>query len=418
MKRLLPEPGFLHHGLFCLLLLIVLVLAIDSARAEDANKGTPLKLTVDGCWWPPPLNKPAWIYVKNLEKWAHQPGYDLSRFTLCINGTPVKDSPPPFLKINDKGEAYLLFQVNPTSDYKETWKYWVGDQLWWPKETVALTVLDGNVPLEGSAKVHIPINRPWLYIFLVLVVAAIILFAWWAHKSDVIRDAGDQPKGTDKYGRPNRKPYSLGRTQMAFWFFVVVASFVFIWMLTSDLASLTPSVLTLIGISAATGLGSATVDSSKRTNQENLLRSLEKKKMEDQLDADKLHSQIKSFSTTLNAVPASRDLEQQRAAIAHKQGELAAKEKEITESTLKIQKVQATLEPVPSKGFLNDLLHDEGGVSFHRFQILAWTIVLGAIFISKVAESLLMPDFNPTLLALMGISGGTYIGFKLPAQQG
>jgi hypothetical protein len=29
-----------------------------------------------------------------------------------------------------------------------------------------------------------------------------------------------------------------------------------------------------------------------------------------------------------------------------------------------------------------------------------------------------MPAFDPMLLALMGISGGTYIGFKLPNTQG
>jgi hypothetical protein len=189
-------------------------------------------------------------------------------------------------------------------------------------------------------------------------------------------------------------------------------------MVTDDLASLTPSVLTLIGISAATGLGSAIVDSSKRGDQENLLRSLEEKKKKDQVEAEKLHSEINSFGAILKAVPAPADLEQQRATIAVKQGDLAAKEKEIKESKRQIQEVQQKMEPVPSKGFVNDILSDEGGISFHRFQMLAWTLVLAFIFISKVVDGLVMPDFDTTLLALMGISGGTYVGFKLPSQQG
>ena len=67
-----------------------------------------------------------------------------------------------------------------------------------------------------------------------------------------------------------------------------------------------------------------------------------------------------------------------------------------------------------SKGFLRDVLSDRSGYSFHRFQIFAWTIVLGIIFISSVYNSLSMPEFSATLLGLMGISSGTYIGFKFP----
>ena len=67
-----------------------------------------------------------------------------------------------------------------------------------------------------------------------------------------------------------------------------------------------------------------------------------------------------------------------------------------------------------SKGFVRDVLSDGGGYSFHRFQIFAWTIVLGIIFVSSVYNNLTMPEFSATLLGLMGISSGTYIGFKFP----
>jgi hypothetical protein len=40
------------------------------------------------------------------------------------------------------------------------------------------------------------------------------------------------------------------------------------------------------------------------------------------------------------------------------------------------------------------------------------------IFTIKVYDGLAMPDFDTTLLALMGISGGAYIGFKMPKQEG
>jgi hypothetical protein len=61
-----------------------------------------------------------------------------------------------------------------------------------------------------------------------------------------------------------------------------------------------------------------------------------------------------------------------------------------------------------------DILSDANGVSFHRFQVAAWTLVLGIIFLIKVWELLAMPDFNGSLLALLGISAGTYLGLKIP----
>src|SRR4029079_2138327 len=55
-------------------------------------------------------------------------------------------------------------------------------------------------------------------------------------------------------------PYSLGRFQMAFWFFLVVASYVFVWMITDELDTLTPSVLGLLGICSGTALGASLIE--------------------------------------------------------------------------------------------------------------------------------------------------------------
>jgi len=44
-------------------------------------------------------------------------------------------------------------------------------------------------------------------------------------------------------------------------------------------------------------------------------------------------------------------------------------------------------------------------------------VVLGIMFVSSVYNNLTMPEFSATLLGLMGISSGTYIGFKFPEQK-
>ena len=53
-------------------------------------------------------------------------------------------------------------------------------------------------------------------------------------------------------------------------------------------------------------------------------------------------------------------------------------------------------------------------ITFHRFQIVVSTLVLGMIFLSNVLSDLVMPTFDSSVLVLMGISSGTYLGFKLP----
>jgi hypothetical protein len=70
----------------------------------------------------------------------------------------------------------------------------------------------------------------------------------------------------------------------------------------------------------------------------------------------------------------------------------------------------------PSQGLIRDLLSDSTGVAFHRFQMMVWTVVLGGVFAIQVWNQLAMPDFDSTLLGLMGVSSGTYLGLKLPEE--
>ena len=67
-----------------------------------------------------------------------------------------------------------------------------------------------------------------------------------------------------------------------------------------------------------------------------------------------------------------------------------------------------------SEGWLTDVLSDDYGISLPRVQNLLWTLVLSAVFVRSVLTRLAMPEFDDTLLALMGISSGAYLGFKLP----
>ena len=60
-----------------------------------------------------------------------------------------------------------------------------------------------------------------------------------------------------------------------------------------------------------------------------------------------------------------------------------------------------------------DILSDGTGISIHRFQMVAWTLVLGIVFLHEVYIDLAMPKFDAVLLGLLGISAGTYLGLKV-----
>ena len=93
---------------------------------------------------------------------------------------------------------------------------------------------------------------------------------------------------------------------------------------------------------------------------------------------------------------------------------LATRQSRLEQVKLAITKIDQAAQGGSSAGLLQDILSDATGYSLHRFQIVAWTAVLGVIFVASVYNTLKMPEFSTNLLALMGISAGTYIGFKFP----
>jgi hypothetical protein len=207
----------------------------------------------------------------------------------------------------------------------------------------------------------------WVVIFVVMVVA----FFFVSTRSNVLRaDPID-------FG-PNepiaRGPYSLARVQAAWWFFLIMAAYLFIGIVTGDfLTSINAMALGLLGIGAATVVGSAVIDSSK------------------------------AEPTTTPA-----------AALAQAKADLAAAPAGSPAATAASNRI-ADLRKT-SENLLMDVISDANGVVFHRFQSAAWTLVLGMVFVVEVYKNLGMPEFEGTLLGLQGLSAATYLGLKIPEQ--
>jgi hypothetical protein len=236
--------------------------------------------------------------------------------------------------------------------------------------------------LKGNPFTLDTVDPGTLYAAIGVVLFLLVLFISVAFRTDILRDPTRRLRSDLNF------PFSLSRLQMAFWLFVVVSSFLFLFVATQKVTVLNVTCLWLIGIGSGTALGAAIITPGDTNNQISANKAIQLKAEEDRKRLRALQ-QKKRRGETLEAA---------------QQAELE------------------TLEKVPRSysGFtslrqmLMDVISDDTeGVAIYRFQMLAWTIALGFVFIFKVAVDRSIPTFDVATLGLLGISSGTYLGFKL-----
>jgi hypothetical protein len=194
-------------------------------------------------------------------------------------------------------------------------------------------------------------------------------------------------------------PFSLARVQMALWTALISWGWLYLALVSGQRVPLSDSVLALLGIASGTVLGARIIDVGKAATA----RGLTKKLAPQQAQVDNLT--LKAAETagqppvpTPAALQASQQLVAAQAAVG----------------VMKDQIADLLAAGAEGQGFLNDILNDEAGMSIHRLQMVVWTLVLAFVFVSEVFQELRMPDLDVSLLALMGVSAGTYLGFKVP----
>lgn len=124
-----------------------------------------------------------------------------------------------------------------------------------------------------------------------------ILLLWLARTTDLIRDPGPP------LGPGQSKPYNLGRTQMAFWFFLIYMSYMVIWLITNNLDTITPSLLVLMGISAGTALSDAVIDSGKASTKTSQLDALTAEKQTLEQRMVEINTQLADIEAKATAHP-------------------------------------------------------------------------------------------------------------------
>jgi hypothetical protein len=303
---------------------------------------------------------------------------------------PIKDG-----KLGMEAETieFSLHQIRinndeKLTDNKDVWIDLLGSpkQNFFLKPTKIEVGLANGYVVPGSMYFMLKrIDKFWFWICQGIIGLFLIAGLVLAVKSDILRSPGLQPKN-------QKKPWSLSRCQMAFWMFLVTTSFLFIWLVTGAVDTITDGVLGLMGIGSGTALGSALIDASDdKFEKTNKLKQQQ----------EKLMAELTDITRNLQLDTSNSILINQKANIA-------------TDIQLISDQIQHLKTPAVTQGFAIDIVSGPSGVTLHRFQMVIWTVILGVVFIFSVWQRLSMPEFGAMLLALQGISAGTYLGFKIP----
>jgi hypothetical protein len=170
---------------------------------------------------------------------------------LYVDDRPLADvvAYPP----TDPSQPPLMFPLRRTEASRAVWTEILGKPRWGSRKTkISIGIQDRYaIPSLPNATVNLwVLPRGWFSFWLFLFGLLLTIFFLLARKSDLLRDSnGTPPMGA-------RRTFSLARTQAAWWFFLILASYLFIGVVTGDFStSITGTVLVLLGISAGTTMG-------------------------------------------------------------------------------------------------------------------------------------------------------------------
>lgn len=419
---------------------LALLLALFSSSvvgAEEAKPtSTPVPITVTDVWLngsrqPAPSPQPSpvpdfmrtdaglrdriLVEVEGLADAIQKDKINPRDLVLYLNGQELEGTKA--VAVEGPKQNWLAFDLKRTEQSDRLWRSLLGSP------TSAYRRVNVSVGFPGKQAIPTTTGKVqptlllrlyygrWVVICVALVILAVCLFVLGARKGAFIRDRNppDPPPG-------EMKPYSLALTQAAWWFFLIIGSFGFIYLITGDYNTVSDQALILMGIGTGTALGAFMVDATKRDNADAQLGILRPAQASLAAEVDELNKKRDRLEQKIRdggeaaAAEAQSALRENEVALSEKQAKLKEIENQVDDA-------KSGLSKPTSVGFRKDILTDVNGITLHRFQMVAWTLVLGVVFLLGVYRELAMPAFSVTLLALMGISAGTYLGFKIPERQ-
>jgi hypothetical protein len=338
---------------------------------------------------------------------------DARKAVLVLDGREIGGLKDTLYRSNDKA---LIFHLVRNDDNAESWQPLLASPgltprlvsvgLWLEKPSAPASKPPAPAPTpiglaDGSqptlSLIQLPRKRLWAGAVAVVVVLVMVFSG--AAKTNILKDALLPQLA------PKNQTFSLGRTQMAFWFTLIFAAYVFLFVLIWDYNTLTSQALVLMGLSGATAIFAVAIDASKETPIGTA---------NERLCAIGLH-------TYGDVLQLDREIEQRQAALKQTDPNnvdaVLKLQTEITDRQNKKRSWREITQPFITEGWYRDVTTDINGPALHRLQIFVWTVTLGVLFLLDVYHTLAMPRFSELQLSLVGVSCAGYLGFKYPERQ-
>lgn len=334
---------------------------------------------------------------------------DASRYVLFLNGHALNGIPAA---VYHHSCQCLGFDLRRSADNRGLWASLLGS----PVHLAVPVSVSLGMRVPGASVVQpsiFGVNReasifylgvisPWRLTIAIAAIAAMLVFVWGrSRRSTTLRD-GYLPQIA-----PEKQTYSLARWQMAFWFTLIFASFLFLFLLLWDFNTISLQALALLGISGGTAAGAIAVDVARDSPADAVNRGLQALGLYTYADVLRVRDEIRGREMELKAVMAAESPAPQT---------IMRLQTEIQDRMNILRTHQDKTGPFETQGWFKDITTDINGTSLHRLQAILWTCVLGAVFLVGVYRDLDMPQFSVALLALMGISNAGYVGFKMQEQ--
>lgn len=409
--------------IFTLIALVVVFFNSSIVSAQEVKPTpTPVPITVTRAWLQGNQGRSdagfrdrILVEVEHLTEAVQKDKINPRDFVLYLNGQALKGV--KVKAIEGPKQNWLAFDLERTPESDQAWRSLLGSPWSSHRQVGASVGLPDKQAIPQSVAdywpmIYLRLYYPrWVVICSLVLILLVFLFVRRAKKGGFIHDSNPPNPATGA-----QKPYSLALTQVAWWFFLVIGSFVFIYMITGDYNTVTNQALILMGIGTGTALGAFMINATKRDTADSQLSALRPDKAKLAAEIDQLAARESELKAKIQAAGAAATTEDQ---LALRDNAVVLKEKQakLDEVDNQINQAESGLSKPVSESFIKDLLTDVNGITLHRFQMLIWTVVLGVIFCIGVYRNLAMPEFSVTLLALMGISAGTYLGFKIPERQ-
>src|SRR6185312_1190230 len=158
------------------------------------------------------LDRVVEVQIENLEEWAAN--HDVNKLVPYIGGRAIRGNYPEELHI-ERGR--LIFHLESTPENKGTWIDLLGEPNSLRKPvTLSVGLEDGSafdsVHQKDNPVIMTVISPVYGIVSLMVIGVTLFLLVWLARSTNIIREPGICPIPGKK------RPYNLGRAQMAFWF--------------------------------------------------------------------------------------------------------------------------------------------------------------------------------------------------------